>query len=79
MEAWRQNRQHQEQDAWERTRMACLCMVQPYSKKRLSPTDLMVFPWEKEKPANKPAEEEKMSSEEIKRRYEEAKRRYGLG
>ena len=26
--------------------MECLCMTQPYSKKRLSVHDIMRFPWE---------------------------------
>ena len=49
-------------------------------RQRLSPTDLMVFPWEKEKPANKPATSgRKTSTEELMRRYAEAKKRYGMG
>ena len=33
-------------------------------RQRLSPTDLMVFPWEKEKPANKPATSVRKTSTE---------------
>ena len=54
--------------------MACLCMLQPYSKNTLSARDVMQFPWEEE--AKKPREE--ISNEELKRRYREAKRVAGL-
>ena len=54
--------------------MACLCMLQPYSKNTLSARDVMQFPWEKEA---KKAQEE-ISNEELKRRYREAKRAAGL-
>ena len=54
--------------------MACLCMLQPYSKHTLSAEDVMQFPWEEG--AKKPQEE--ISNEELKRRYREVKRAAGL-
>lgn len=55
--------------------MSCLCSLQPYSKKKLSVTDIMEFPWEKQEVKTERVEE---SREEVKARYEEAKRRFGL-
>ena len=59
--------------AWERMRMQCLCSLQPYSQKRLSPSDVMDFPWDE-----KPKAAETISDEELMRRYEAARRRMGL-
>lgn len=39
-----------EQSLWERTRMECLYMLQPYSKKTLKASDVMTFPWDKKEP-----------------------------
>lgn len=78
--AWNASLERRERTSWEQVRTSCLCMLQPHSRQRLAPTDLMVFPWEKEKPANKPATSgKKTSTEELMRRYAEAKKRYGMG
>lgn len=37
-----------EKGDWERTRFQTYCNLQKSSSKRLSPTDLITFPWEKE-------------------------------
>ena len=47
-DAWNGGRERLERGEWERVRMSCLCSLQPYSKKKLRPTDIMEFPWEKE-------------------------------
>lgn len=73
--AWIKSREQTERNAWERARISCLCSLQPYSKKRLKATDIMEFPWEKEKiPCNR----EKLSASEEMERYKAAKRKYGL-
>mgnify|MGYP001678991841 FL=1 len=64
-----------EQENWERLRMACLCMLQPYSKNTLSARDVMQFPWEEDA---KTSSQDTISDEELKRRYREAKRAAGL-
>lgn len=48
---WQKCSELREQSEWERVRMSCLCALQPYSKKRLSASDIMEFPWEKDKQA----------------------------
>jgi hypothetical protein len=49
--------------------------LQPYSKKTLEASDIMLFPWEEDR---KPVAEEKMDMEETLRRYREAKAAAGL-
>lgn len=44
---WLEAQDLRERRAWERTRMLATCAVQPYSKKKLKTTDLMVFPWDR--------------------------------
>tara|TARA_R110000796_G_scaffold153325_3_gene269859 strand:+ start:216 stop:437 length:222 start_codon:yes stop_codon:yes gene_type:complete len=41
--------QEHEQSEWERTRWLACCMLQPHAKKgrKLKPSDLMKFPWDK--------------------------------
>jgi hypothetical protein len=66
---------------WEQSRMMCMCMLQPYSKKRLQPRDVMRFPWDEtpaksaERKESRPREE--LSDEERMERYRKAARRYG--
>lgn len=63
-----QEREHAE---WERTRMTCMCLLQPHSKSRLKPTDIMRFPWEE--PQQKAQEEtQQLTREEIMNRYQQA-------
>ena len=74
--AWQEADERREQGEWERLRMSCLCMLQPYSKKRLRAEDVMRFPWETgESPDNSDVT---LNNEEIKARYEKARRKYGL-
>ncbi len=44
---WLEAQDVHERRAWERMRTLATFAVQPYSKKRLKPSDLMVFPWER--------------------------------
>lgn len=48
IEAWQQMRTDESRQSWEQTRFLALCALMPYSKKRLKPTDIVVFEWEKE-------------------------------
>ena len=44
--------EQREQREWERTRWMATMLLNPHTKKRLTPTDLIEFPWEKKsKPA----------------------------
>ena len=42
------NLEHYERAEWERTRFLAYCNLQKSSSKRISPQDLITFPWEKE-------------------------------
>ena len=75
-QAWADAEQRRERSAWERTRMLCTTMLQPYSKKRLEPQDVMRFAWDREM---QNAESEKLSAKEIRERFEKVKREMGLG
>lgn len=74
-QSWHEWRESEQRSEWERLRMACLCMLQPYSKSILSAEDVMRFPWEEETSTRS---REIVSDEELKRRYREAKRAAGL-
>lgn len=57
---------------WEQTRLLACCLLQPWSKKRLRPTDVLHFAWDdSEKKEAHPAEQSTRSRfEEMKRRAE---------
>ncbi len=83
-EAWAGNERRKERGAWERTRMQCTTMLQPYSKKRLEPQDVLRFEWDREMQnaecgMRNDAESEKLSAKEIRERFEKVKREMGLG
>ena len=72
-DAWHRAEEHRERSGWEQTRMQCLCMLQPYSKHRMEPRDVMRFPWDEEE-----SQTEKLTTEEIRERFERVKREQGL-
>lgn len=43
-----QNLEYYERPEWERTRFLAYCNIQSNSTKRISPQDIIKFPWEKE-------------------------------
>ena len=73
-DVWNNWQEKLEQGKWERVRMSSLCSLQPYSKKRLSASDIMEFPWEKKEKTTA----DTTSREEMLERFAEAKKRYGL-
>lgn len=74
--AWHRAEQLRLQNQWERTRQLCTCMLQPYASQRITPEDVMVFPWDASAIAAEA--ERKMSDDERKARYERALANYGL-
>ena len=83
-EGWAEAEKRRERAAWERTRLLCTTMLQPYSKKRLEPQDVMRFAWDREMQnaecgTRNDAESEKLSAKEIRERFEKVKREMGLG
>lgn len=75
-QAWAEAEQRRERAAWERTRMLCTTMLQPYSKRGLEPQDVMCFAWDSDHSED---ESEKLSAKEIRERFEKVKREQGLG
>lgn len=69
------NLEYYERPEWERTRFQTYCNLQKSSSKRLSPTDLITFPWEKEESSTDQinGNSEPLSKEEIQRLKEQAK------
>lgn len=65
------------QNEWERTRFIAYCNLQKSSSKRISPQDLITFPWEKEESSteqiNGNSDSEPLSKEDIQRLKEQAK------
>ena len=43
---WSEKENRREQGAWERVRWQTAVLINPHTKKRIKPKDLMVFPWE---------------------------------
>ncbi len=69
---WAEAQEVREQGAWERTRLLATFAVQPYSKKKLQPKDLLVFPWEKPEKKNAAA-----SGRSTAERFKELKKKFG--
>ena len=69
--AW--HRTHVEQP-WEQTRLLACSMLQPWSKKKLRPEDVMRFAWDEKKTASaRPAHREQST----RQRFDEIKKRCG--
>ena len=80
-EGWAEAEQRRERAAWERTRMLCTTMLQPYSKRGLKPQDVMRFAWEMrnaECGMRNEGEREELTAKEIRERFEKVKREQGL-
>lgn len=70
-----ENLEYYERPEWERARFTAYCNLQKSSTKKIKPTDLITFPWEKE---NDNTEEintnsEPLTQDEIKRLKEQAR------
>ncbi len=63
--------------SWEQTRQLAVCILQPYAKKELTPTDVIEFEWDEPKAAT-PAKKTRKEREAEKRRYKELKKARGL-
>lgn len=67
-DSWKQHSERAERDGWEQTRFLASCMLQPYSKKRLTPKDICEFSWEKE--SKKKMNEMKPGDKSTKEQFE---------
>ena len=75
-DAWLRMEERREHSAWERMRMGCVCVLQPWSKSRLRAEDVMLFPWEVR--TDEKSSPGKVDREEVLRRYRAAKAKVGL-
>lgn len=71
-------RESGERADWERARMMCMCILQPYAKNPLKATDVMQFPWEGGDGAGERAARRQLTREEEMAEFERAKKAYGL-
>lgn len=71
---WNEREEGLMRERWEQSRMQCMCMLQPYSSKRLEPRDVMRFPWDEVKREKATA----VSAEEAEARYRAAKAARGI-
>lgn len=55
--------------------MMCTTMLQPYSRKRLEPQDVLKFAWDNEENGEST---EKLSAKQIREKFEKVKREQGL-
>lgn len=70
------NLEYYERPEWERTRFQSYCNIQKSSTKKISPQDLISFPWEKEQDSTDQINgnsNESLSKEDIQRLKEQAK------
>lgn len=69
------NLEYYERPEWERTRFQTYCNLQKSSSKKLKPTDLITFPWEKEHDNTEQinCNSEPLSKEDIQLLKEQAK------
>nr|DAQ75366.1 MAG TPA: hypothetical protein [Caudoviricetes sp.] len=69
------NLEYYEHPEWERTRFQSYCNIQKSSSKKLKPTDLITFPWEKEHDNTEQinGNSEPLTQEDIARLKEQAK------
>lgn len=69
------NLEYYEEGDWNRTRFLAYCNIQKSSTKKIKPTDLITFPWEKEESSTDQinGNSEPLSKEDIQRLKEQAK------
>lgn len=70
-----ENLEYYERPEWERTRFLAYCNIQKSSTKKIKPTDLITFPWEKESDNTEEinGNSEPLSKEDIQRLKEQSK------
>ncbi|MCM1518960.1 MAG: hypothetical protein NC117_09990 [Pseudoflavonifractor sp.] len=78
---WSDRSESANRDNWERTRLECCCILQPYTSGTLRPVDVMRFPWDSQ--AGSEGDKAKVSAPELTReqlmeRYRQTKADAGL-
>lgn len=69
--AWTEMRESQERQEWERMRMLATIGIQPHAKKKLTPAQLLPFPWDREEKEKRDRKAAPKSSPERFRRIAE--------
>lgn len=75
LEAWREMTEGCSRDSWERTRTLAAICIQPHTRKKLTPRQLLPFPWDMKHMPKKEAP--RLSAEEQRMRFERLVRRLG--
>ena len=78
---WAESEHRRQRAEWERTRMECTFILQPWSRRTLKPGDVMQFGWDDSAGSGTdPAtdEGENLTAKEIRERFEKVKREMGL-
>ena len=74
-ESWAENEKRRERAAWERTRLQCTCMLQPYSRHKLEPRDVLRFAWDDDQNGD---DTEKLNAKQIWEKFKMVKKEQGL-
>lgn len=77
-EIWHEAQEMDYRTGWEQTRQLACCILQPYSKKALRPTDVMEFAWDKPKKKKAVREKTPAEREAEQQHYLEVKKARGL-
>lgn len=74
-DAWRQMREGESRDSWERARTVAAIIIQPHVRKRITPRQLLPMPWDAktERPQNQPT----LTPEQRQKRFEALTHRVG--
>ena len=65
---WRENQERIVRTTWDQTRFLATVMLQPYSKKTLKATDIVLFPWEEKKEEVPKGTSSRERMEEVRKR-----------
>lgn len=69
IQAWAKKEESHYRDRWERIRFLAHCVLTPYSKKKLKPTDIIRFEWDTTEKKGKARRATPEDIERIKRRF----------
>lgn len=68
--AYRESREEQQREEWERMRIAAAIGIQPHVRRKITPQALLPLPWDNKKAAGKESAANIMSPEERRLRFE---------
>ena len=68
--AWRERQEIKSQELWEQCRMLATISIQPHVKRRITPKQLLPFPWDRKASEAKRSAEDKLTPEERLQRFD---------